>query len=146
MTIFSLLSLPKTSDGLTALRPTTLVTSSLEDGSASPTRKVARLASDSDSASAFRSKQPPLQAVKSGPIQIKIVGDYSTSCFLHIFETTRTTRFRRRQGSSWRQAIGFTSAVHQHDPYAESHRSITDHLRRHLHCLPVHSDHRSSGP
>ncbi|KAJ3517835.1 hypothetical protein NLJ89_g253 [Agrocybe chaxingu] len=71
--VFSLLSFPRTSDGLTALRPTTLATS-LDDGSASPPRKVARLGTDSDSASASRSK---VAKKTDGPIQIRIIGEHS---------------------------------------------------------------------
>jgi hypothetical protein len=50
MDISTILSLPKTSNAFTALKPTARVNS----GSGSPPRKVARLHSDSDRASASR--------------------------------------------------------------------------------------------
>lgn len=72
--VFQLLSLPNTSDGLKNLRIT--ATAAVEDGSGSP-RKVARLAAESDSASASRSKSKAASAPKSAfPIQVKIIGDY----------------------------------------------------------------------
>ncbi|KAF9527911.1 Cullin family-domain-containing protein [Crepidotus variabilis] len=78
-TVFALLSFPTSSKGLTALRTTSLATSSLDDGSESP-RKVARSATDSDSASAFRSKQDNPQTKRPNQtLQIKIAGDYSPS-------------------------------------------------------------------
>jgi cullin 4 len=67
--VFLLLSLPQTSKGLSELRPT-----AIEDvGLTSHPRKVARLTTDSDSASASR----PKPASKPGkPIQIQIIGDH----------------------------------------------------------------------
>ncbi|KAH9487336.1 Cullin-4 [Psilocybe cubensis] len=72
-TLFALLSLPKTSEGLTALRPT--VVTEQNEGSASPPRKVARLTADSDSASASRSKTT---THIGGSLQIRVIGDYKS--------------------------------------------------------------------
>ncbi len=75
-TVFTILTLPKTSVGLTALRPT-LTTVNLEDDPDRP-QKVARSNTDKDSASAFRTKQvSALDEKRKGPIQIQIVGEYS---------------------------------------------------------------------
>jgi cullin-4 len=77
--VFLLLSLPNTSEGFTTVRPSALEPS-LDDGSASPPRKVARLSAESDSASASRSKGKGAAVAprKSGaPIAIKVVGEYS---------------------------------------------------------------------
>ncbi|TFK38770.1 Cullin-4B [Crucibulum laeve] len=71
-TVFNLLTLPKTSGGLSEIRST--VIDSVDSGSASPRRKVPRLDTDSDSASASRSK--PTKA-PSGPITITIRGDFA---------------------------------------------------------------------
>src|SRR6266550_5716505 len=70
--LFSLLSLPQTSNGFTSLRPTA-VNDTLYDASASISRKVPRLDTDSDSATASRpnSKSQQLKASK-GPIKIEI--------------------------------------------------------------------------
>ncbi|KAF9555850.1 Cullin-4B [Agrocybe pediades] len=73
--VFQLLSLPKTSNGLTAIKPAGLVPSTGDDGSASPPRKVARLTGESDVTSNSRSK-----AVKSagGPVQIQVIGEHKS--------------------------------------------------------------------
>ncbi|KAF9481235.1 Cullin-4B [Pholiota conissans] len=70
-----LLTLPRTSDGLTNVKPTTLP--GVDDGSGSPPRKVARLAAGSDSASASRSmgKASSIQRL-DGPIRIQVIGNY----------------------------------------------------------------------
>ncbi|KAF8168514.1 Cullin family-domain-containing protein [Crassisporium funariophilum] len=73
--VFLLLSLPQTSNGFTEFRPTVIETS-IDDGLASPPRKVARLADDSDSASASRSKSSSIAGKPVGPIQIQVVGNY----------------------------------------------------------------------
>ncbi|KAF9012551.1 Cullin family-domain-containing protein [Cyathus striatus] len=70
--LVSLLTLPKTSKGLTQLRTSVV---QIDDGSASPRRKVARLHADSDSASASRYKSVPNKT--PGPITIHIDGDYA---------------------------------------------------------------------
>ena len=79
-TLYSLLSLPKTSDGFTASIPTSLVDSSLDGSSESPPHKVPRLNSDNDSASAARSRQAHVEASlkRQGPVEIEIIGDYSS--------------------------------------------------------------------
>jgi len=80
-TVFTILTLPKTSDGLTALRPT-LTTTSLDDVEPDRPQKVARSNTDKDSATAFRTKQlSALDEKRKEPIQIQIVGEYS-SCFI----------------------------------------------------------------
>lgn len=80
MNIYSILTLPKTSDGLTCLKPSSLVNAGLADDSGSPPHKVARLSTDLDSASASRSKQSAIHSNNShGPIQIQFVGDCSSS-------------------------------------------------------------------
>lgn len=72
--VFLLLSLPQTSNALSELRPTAVDN---VDGSASYPRKVARLTTDSDSASASRPKPALAVHQKTGkPIQIQIVGDH----------------------------------------------------------------------
>ena len=77
--VFALLTLPNTSKGLTALQPTVVDAVNIA-GSASPRRKVARLAADSDSASASRSR--PATIHKPGAsIRIRILdgdGAYRT--------------------------------------------------------------------
>ncbi|KAF5376863.1 hypothetical protein D9615_007286 [Tricholomella constricta] len=65
--VFTLLTLPKTSNAFTALKSTVT-----DDGSASPRRKTARLDTDSDAASASRSNRTRL----AGPIKISIIGDH----------------------------------------------------------------------
>ncbi|KAF8907718.1 Cullin-4B [Gymnopilus junonius] len=70
--VFELLSLPKTSNGFSSIRPTVLA-GSLDDGSASPPHKVARLTADSDSASASR---PKIAKASIGPIQVQVIGEY----------------------------------------------------------------------
>lgn len=76
-TVFSILSLPKTSNGFTSLRPT----SGLEDDLP---HKVARSYTDGDSATAFRSKRSSsLNENRKGPIQIQVVGEFSMY-FVHI--------------------------------------------------------------
>ncbi|THV00861.1 Cullin-domain-containing protein [Dendrothele bispora CBS 962.96] len=70
MNVFTLLELPKTSNGFTTTRVTA---TGVEEGSASPLRKVARLDADLDSASASRSKSANTQS--NGPVKIQIVGD-----------------------------------------------------------------------
>ncbi|KDR70101.1 hypothetical protein GALMADRAFT_255498 [Galerina marginata CBS 339.88] len=72
--VFDILSFPKTSDALTAIRPTILDVT-VDEGSAPPARKVARLTAESDSASASRSK--PAKSV-GGSFQIQIVGEYKS--------------------------------------------------------------------
>lgn len=81
--VFQLLTLPNTSDGLKNLRIT--ATAAVDDGSGSP-RKVARLATESDSASASRSKSKAPSVQKAAfPIQIQIVGDYrELLCSIHV--------------------------------------------------------------
>lgn len=77
--VFLLLSLPNTSEGFTTVRPSALEPS-LDDGSASPPRKVARLSAESDSASASRSKGKGAAVaprISGAPIAIKVVGEYS---------------------------------------------------------------------
>jgi cullin-4 len=64
--VFTLLSLPKTSNAFTAIKASIV---EFDDGQASPRRKTPRLDADSDSASASRRK--PL----SGPIRVRITGD-----------------------------------------------------------------------
>ncbi|KIL57743.1 hypothetical protein M378DRAFT_188384 [Amanita muscaria Koide BX008] len=71
--VFTLLSLPQTSNGFTSLRPTA-VANSPDDGSASTSRKVPRLDTDSDSATASRSKVQTQTKVSKGPIKIQIIG------------------------------------------------------------------------
>jgi hypothetical protein len=66
--VFTLLSLPKTSNAFTAIKATIL---DFNDGQASPRRKTHRLDTDSNSASASRPK--PLNA----SIKIHITGDTS---------------------------------------------------------------------
>ena len=73
--VFTLLTLPQTSSGFTALRST--VIDSVDDGSASPRIfKTPRLDTDSDSASASRSKHH--NARNGGPIRMQIIGDHRT--------------------------------------------------------------------
>jgi len=72
MNVFTLLELPKTSNGLTATR---LTATGVEEGSASPLRKVARLDTDLDSASASRSST----TLSGGPVKIQIIGEFSES-------------------------------------------------------------------
>lgn len=73
--VFLLLSLPQTSNGLSDMRPTVVED---VDGSASYPRKVARLTIDSDSASASRPKPVLAAPLKSGKsVQIQIIGDHS---------------------------------------------------------------------
>ncbi|KAK2464856.1 hypothetical protein APHAL10511_002932 [Amanita phalloides] len=67
--LFSLLSLPKTSKGFTAVRATA-VADALDDGSVPISRKVPRLDNDSDSATASR----PQPKVSAGPFKIDIIG------------------------------------------------------------------------
>ncbi|KAG5641762.1 hypothetical protein DXG03_004274 [Asterophora parasitica] len=67
--VFTLLTLPNTSNAFTSLRSTT--TETLDYGSASPRRKTARLDTDSDAASASRSNRTRPQ----GPIKIRIIGN-----------------------------------------------------------------------
>ncbi|KNZ75711.1 Cullin-4B [Termitomyces sp. J132] len=66
--VFSLLTLPTTSTAFTALKSSVTETF---DGSASPRRKVARLDTDSDIASASRSNHMHLQS----PIKLTITGE-----------------------------------------------------------------------
>ncbi|EDR04746.1 uncharacterized protein LACBIDRAFT_330354, partial [Laccaria bicolor S238N-H82] len=74
--VFALLTLPNTSKGLTALQPTVVNAVNIA-GSASPRRKVARLATDSDSASASRSR--PATIHKPGAsIRIRILDSDGT--------------------------------------------------------------------
>ncbi|RDB27309.1 Cullin-4 [Hypsizygus marmoreus] len=68
--VFTLFTLPKTSNAFTALRST--VVDSFDDGSASPRHKTARLDTDSDAASASRSSQT---IALQGVLKIKIIGD-----------------------------------------------------------------------
>ncbi|KAF8060763.1 Cullin family-domain-containing protein [Lyophyllum atratum] len=68
--VFTLLTLPKTSNAFASIRPT--VTETLDDGSASPRRKTARRDVDSDAASASRSQRTRVH----GPIKIKVIGDW----------------------------------------------------------------------
>ena len=70
--VFLLLSLPQTSKSLSEIQPTAVENI---DGSTSHPRKVARLTTDSDSASASRPK-PSLTAPSGKPIQIQIIGDH----------------------------------------------------------------------
>jgi cullin-4 len=73
--VFTLLSLPQTSKGFTALR-TTAVANGGDDGSASISRKVPRLDTDSDSATASRSKASQTQnKASTGPIKIEVIGN-----------------------------------------------------------------------
>jgi cullin 4 len=65
--IFTLLSLPKTSNAFTDTKSTIL---GFDDGKASPRRKTPRLDADSDSASASRPPKP-----FHGSIKIQIIGD-----------------------------------------------------------------------
>ena len=77
-TVYSILTLPNTSDGLTCLKPTSVPGSA--DGSGSPPHKVARLSTDYDSASASRSKKTSIHNNSvDGPIQIQIIGNCSSS-------------------------------------------------------------------
>ncbi|KAK7469322.1 hypothetical protein VKT23_003803 [Stygiomarasmius scandens] len=71
MNVFTLLELPKTSNGLTATR---LTATGVEEGSASPLRKVARLDTDLDSASASRSST----TLSGGPVKIQIIGEFKS--------------------------------------------------------------------
>jgi len=77
--ISTLLTLPQTSRGLTELKVTVFETYSNDPGSASPRRKVPRLDTDSDSASASRSQAavpgklaPGIK--KGGPMTIQFDG------------------------------------------------------------------------
>jgi cullin-4 len=82
--VFLLLSFPQTSKGLSELRPTVVDD---VDGSASHPHKVARLTTDSDSASASRPK-PAAPSKLGKPIQIQIIGDYGvylrTEAYLYL--------------------------------------------------------------
>jgi hypothetical protein len=69
--VFALLTLPNTSKGLTALQPTVVDAVNIV-GSASPRRKVARLATDSDSASASRSRSATIHK-PGASIRIRIL-------------------------------------------------------------------------
>ncbi|KXN88059.1 hypothetical protein AN958_07791 [Leucoagaricus sp. SymC.cos] len=74
-----LLTLPKTSKGLTDLRTTVSETHTNDNGSASPRRKVPRLDTDSDSASASRSQAATTAnfasgLAKAGPMTLHILG------------------------------------------------------------------------
>ncbi|PPQ84539.1 hypothetical protein CVT25_007609 [Psilocybe cyanescens] len=98
-TLFSMLSLPKTSGGLTALRPT-VVAADFNDGSASPPRKVARMTADSDSASASRSK---VATHVGGSLQIQVIGEYKTKAAsgekqLHLLRRCIKTILTREPG------------------------------------------------
>ena len=73
--VFLLLSFPQTSKGLCDLRPTVVDD---VDGLASHPHKIARLATDLDSASASRPK--PAVPKLGKPIQIQIIGDNGV-CF-----------------------------------------------------------------
>lgn len=70
--VITLLDLPVTSKGFTALRPGVIET--VVDGSASPPHKAARLEGDSDSGSASRSRARA-QERSEGPIKLQISGD-----------------------------------------------------------------------
>ncbi|OCH94183.1 Cullin-domain-containing protein [Obba rivulosa] len=71
--VYTLFTLPQTSNAFTAFRST--VGSYSEPGSASPPRKIARLADDSDSASASRSRVHAVAGADGGrPISITIIG------------------------------------------------------------------------
>ena len=75
--VFLLLSFPQTSKGLSDLRPTIVDD---VDGASHP-HKIARLTTDSDSASASRPK-PAAPSPKLGkPIQIQIIGDLGVCLF-----------------------------------------------------------------
>ncbi|KAH7907189.1 Cullin-4B [Hygrophoropsis aurantiaca] len=67
----SLLTLPQTSKGFTALRPTIIDT--IDEGSASHPRKTPRLDADSDSGSASRSRDRA-QPSNNGPIRMQVIG------------------------------------------------------------------------
>ncbi|PFH45577.1 hypothetical protein AMATHDRAFT_82846 [Amanita thiersii Skay4041] len=87
--LFTLLTLPQTSNGFTALRVTARASDSPLPSSATPTasaqpqpdrdarsiRKVPRLDKDSDSASASRSRAHT-SGIPTGPIKIEIIGNY----------------------------------------------------------------------
>ncbi|KIJ95335.1 hypothetical protein K443DRAFT_51912, partial [Laccaria amethystina LaAM-08-1] len=74
--VFALLTLPNTSKGLTALQPTVVDAVNIV-GSASPRRKVARLATDSDSASASRSRSATIHK-PGASIRIRILDSDGT--------------------------------------------------------------------
>jgi cullin-4 len=98
-TVYSILTLPNTSDGLTYLKPTSAAGSA--DGSGSPPHKVARLSTDYDSASASRSKKTSIHNNSlDGPIQIQIVGDCSSSfsCLQLYCLITSFVEFRKPDG------------------------------------------------
>ena len=69
--VFALLTLPNTSKGLTALQPTVVDAVNIV-GSASPRCKVARLATDSDSTSASRSRSATIHK-PGASIRIRIL-------------------------------------------------------------------------
>lgn len=87
ITLSHLLSLPKTSNAFTALQSATALPSPLDDGLDKP-RKVARLTTSSDSASASRSSGRALSARQrtEGPLKIQIIGEYSASSFLVVVQ------------------------------------------------------------
>lgn len=72
--VITLLELPKTSKGFSALK--TAVIQIPVDGSASPPRKKARLGDDSDSSSVSRLKPPGTgNDRRGGPVILQIAGD-----------------------------------------------------------------------
>jgi len=83
--VITLLDLPQTSKAFTSLRETAAQV--LNDGSASPPRKIARLDGDSDSSSASRSRSQ----AKGGVITLQITGEPGQSysviqkCFKSMF-------------------------------------------------------------
>jgi cullin-4 len=73
--VITLLDLPKTSRGFTALRAVVAPVSF--DGSTSPPHKTPRLEGDSDSGSASRSRTHGRES-KEGPITLHVVGELRT--------------------------------------------------------------------
>ncbi|KAG7090502.1 hypothetical protein E1B28_009615 [Marasmius oreades] len=77
LNVFHILELPKHGDGFTLAASSSLTESSPEDGSASPLRKLVRLETDVDIASASRDRASTLKSrVGSGVVKMQILGDF----------------------------------------------------------------------
>ncbi|KIM81855.1 hypothetical protein PILCRDRAFT_821213 [Piloderma croceum F 1598] len=87
--VVTLLDLPQTSNAFTSLRAT--VFQVINDGSASPPRKTARLEGDSDSGSASRSRSH-VKEPNGSIVTLQIIGESVKSCPDHPTEFTQVRR------------------------------------------------------
>ncbi len=127
-TVYSILTLPNTSDGLTCLKPTSVAGSA--DGSGS--HKVARLSTDYDSASASRSKQTSIHNNSSdGPVQIQIVGECSSS-FSCLQFCCLITSFVRISATRWKERACFIDSVYPHRSREKPYGHTSSDLRANL--------------